>query len=94
MRKWDRIFAVASIDQEFIAAVFVEQLTTSAARRQRLTISRDDRSGAKTAAAVADQVAYQRTLGTKGESVARVLDVGSNDEAPVGRDGGGANSDV
>ena len=59
-----------------------------------MSVAGDDGDRAKTTPAQSREIAHQRTLGTEGESVARVLDIGPDNDASVDRDGARADGDV
>jgi hypothetical protein len=71
---------VARVNQEFVAAVLEEQLATASARRDGFAISRDNGRRNQSSAADADEVTHERALRAEGESVARVLYVGADDD--------------
>jgi hypothetical protein len=82
------------VDEEIVAAVFEQELTTATARRDGLTVTGHDRDREQSTAALASEVTDERTFRTEGETVARVLDVGAYDDAAIGRDRTGTDPHV
>src|SRR5487761_2661066 len=64
------------------------------ARRNRFTVTGDDRDRDETPPALAGEVAHERALGAQGQSVTRVLHIRPDHEASVVGDAGCADADV
>jgi hypothetical protein len=86
--------SLTGVDEEIVAAVFEQELTTATARGDGLTVARHDRDGPQSTAALASEVAHERTLRAKSKAVARVLHVGAHDDTAVGGDRTGAHGHV
>ena len=57
-----RIDSFAGVDQQIIATVLEEHLSTSSARGDGPSVARNDGDGAKTPPALSHEIAHQRTL--------------------------------
>jgi hypothetical protein len=86
--------SVARVDQQVVTAVFEQKLAAATTGCDGFTIAGHDRDREQSTAALASEVTYEGALRTEGEAVARVLDVGTHDDAAVGGERTGADRHV